>query len=71
MAAPGRETTACEEGEGMGNNGASFAVVVGGSSEGLIQAAQGRWRSIAMQDCGVQQAGLIKQQQRAWAPPDG
>jgi hypothetical protein len=31
MAAPGRETEVCEEGEKMGNNRTSFAVVVGGS----------------------------------------
>ncbi len=41
MAVPGRETMACEEGEGMGNDGTSFAVVVGGGGDGSIQAAQG------------------------------
>jgi hypothetical protein len=32
MAAPGQETTTCEEKEGMGNDATVFAVVGGGSS---------------------------------------
>jgi hypothetical protein len=36
MAAPGQEMTACEEGEGMGNNAMSFAVVVVGGGDGSI-----------------------------------
>jgi hypothetical protein len=43
MAAPGQETTTFEEGERMGNDGTSFAVIVGGSGNGLIQASQGQW----------------------------
>jgi hypothetical protein len=47
MAMPGRETTACEEGEGMGNDATSFAIIVIGGGNGLIQAVQGQWRLIA------------------------
>jgi hypothetical protein len=47
----------------MGNNGISFAVVIGGSGDGSIQAAQGQRRSIAVQERGVRRAGLIKGQQ--------
>jgi hypothetical protein len=60
---------ACEEGEGMGNDAMSFAIIIVGGGNGSIQAAQGQWRLIAMQGPGAQQAGLIEQQQRA--PPDG
>jgi hypothetical protein len=52
----------------MGNNGTSFTVVIGGGGDGLIQAAQGQWRSIASQGCGVQWARPIERQQRV--PPD-
>ncbi len=69
MAAPGLETIACKEGERMGNNGTSFAIVGGGSGDRSIKASQGRRRSIAARGCGVQRAGTIEQQQRA--PPDG
>jgi hypothetical protein len=48
MAAPGQEMMACEEGEGMRSNTMSFAIVVVGCSNGLIQTAQGQWRSITM-----------------------
>jgi hypothetical protein len=53
--------TACEEGEGMGKDATSFAVIVVGGGSGLIQAAQGQWQSIAAQGCGAQQARLIEQ----------
>jgi hypothetical protein len=53
----------------MGNNAMSFAVIVVGGGNSLIQAAQGQWRSITTRGCGAQRAGLIKQRQRA--PPDG
>jgi hypothetical protein len=69
MAVPVQERTACEEGEGRGNDGTSFAIVIGGGSNGSIQAAQGQWWLIAMQGRGVQRAGLIKHQQQV--PPDG
>ncbi len=40
IAMPGEDTTECEEGGGMGNDAKSFAIVVGGGSNGSIQAAQ-------------------------------
>jgi hypothetical protein len=43
MVAPGQEMMACEKGEGMGNYEMSFAIVVGGSGDRLIQAAQEQW----------------------------
>jgi hypothetical protein len=60
MAAPGQETMACEEGEGMGIDATSFAAIIIGGGDGSIQAAQGQWWSIATQGGGAQQAGLIK-----------
>jgi hypothetical protein len=60
MATPGQELTACEEGERMGNKKTSFAIVIGGSSNGSIQAAQGQQWLIAVQGCGLQQARPIK-----------
>jgi hypothetical protein len=36
MAVPGQETMACEEGEGMGNNTTSFAIIVSGGGNGPI-----------------------------------
>jgi hypothetical protein len=69
MAGPGRETMACEEGEGMGNDATSFAVIVLSGSNRSIQAAQAQRWSITMQGCGAQRARLIEQQQ--WAPLDG
>jgi hypothetical protein len=58
-----------EEGQGMGNNGTSFSVIVGGGSDRLIQASQGQLRPVAAQGRGAQRAGPIKQQR--WVPPDG
>ncbi len=69
MAASGQEMVACEEGEGMGNNTMSFAVIVIGGGDGSIQAAQGQLRLITAQGPGARRAGLIEQQQ--WVPPDG
>jgi hypothetical protein len=45
----------------MGNNAMSFAVIVVGGGDGLIQAAQGQRRLITAQGCGTQWAGLIEQ----------
>jgi hypothetical protein len=56
-------------GEGMGNDAMSFAVIVSGSGDGLIQAARVQRQLIAAQGCGAQRAGLIKQQQLVL--PDG
>jgi hypothetical protein len=53
----------------MDNKARSFAVVVLGGSNKSIQAAQGQRQLIAVQGCGAQRAGPIKQKQ--WAPPDG
>jgi hypothetical protein len=53
----------------MGNNGTSFAIIVDGNRNGSIQAAQGWWRSIAVQGRGARWAGPIQQQQQAL--PDG
>jgi hypothetical protein len=69
MATPGRETMACEKGEGMGNNATSFAVIVGGRGNGSIQAAQGQRRSITARGRGAQRAGPIELRRRA--PPHG
>ncbi len=68
MAAPGQKTMACEDGEGIGNDTRSFAIILISGGNRLIQASQGQWWSIATQGCGAQWAGLIKRQQRA--PPD-
>jgi hypothetical protein len=53
----------------MGNNAMSFAVIVLGSGDGSIQAAQGQWQLIAMQGRGVRWARLIEQLQQV--APDG
>jgi hypothetical protein len=45
----------------MGNNATSCCIIVIGSGNGLIQAAQGQLRSIAVQGYGAQYARLIKQ----------
>jgi hypothetical protein len=65
MAVPGQETTACEEGEGMGNNAMSFAGIICSGSNRSIQAAQGQQRSIAMQGYGVRWAGPIERRRQA------
>ncbi len=54
MAELGQETMACEEGERMGNNKTSFAIVIGSSGNGLIPAAQGQWRLITAQGSEAQ-----------------
>jgi hypothetical protein len=53
MTVLGQETTACVE-EGMDNDALSFDVVLDGSGNRLIQAAQGGWQLIAVQGCGAQ-----------------
>jgi hypothetical protein len=44
----------------MGNNGMSFAIVIGVGGNGLIQAAQGQQQSIAVKGHGAQQTRPIK-----------
>jgi hypothetical protein len=60
MAMPGQEMMACQEEECMGKDAASFAIIVIIVGNGLIQAAQGQWRLIAVQGCGAQWPKLIK-----------
>jgi hypothetical protein len=61
MAAPGQETTACEEEEGMGNNAMSFALIVIVIGNGSIQAAQGQQQLISVQGHGAKWAKPIEQ----------
>ncbi len=62
QATPGQDLADSEEGEGMGNNAMSFAVIggSGGGGNRSIQAFQGQQWSITMQGCGVQKAEPIK-----------